>query len=137
MPNLDRALIPLGWEDFILFASRCCSFRIQKGAALSWRGSTHTEGTALHHLHALYLQCGPVLSQVLPGDRTFTSDVFQHYNILMPSESVGPAPQYRQMGRQGCTDRASVGPEHHQEGGTRLDGSGSTRSRHRVRHESC
>lgn len=98
---------------------------IQDGAALSRRGSTHREGTALHCLAALYLQCGPVVSQVLPGDRTLTSDIFQHYNIVMPSGSVGPGPQHRQMGRQGCTNGASVGPEHHQEDGTRRDGSGT------------
>lgn len=36
----------------------------------------------------------------------------------MPPDSVGADPQYRQMGRQGCADGASVGPEHSQEMGS-------------------
>lgn len=57
-------------------------------------------------LAALYLQYGPVLSQVLCGDRTFTPDIFQHYNIVMPSDSVGPGPQYRQACHPRWTDKA-------------------------------
>lgn len=101
------------------------------------RKHPHGGDSLVSCLPALHHQYGAVYSQVLSGDRTFTPDVFQHYNTVMPSDSVGPSPQYRQMGRQGCTDGASVGPEHSQEDGIRQAGSGSTRSQHRARHESC
>lgn len=75
---------------------------MQADAALSEWSSFITERKLPHrgdnlvsHLAALHLQCGPVLSQVLPGDRTFTPGVFKHYNIVMPSDSVGPDPQNR------------------------------------------
>lgn len=66
------------------------------------REHSHGGESLVSCLAALYLQYGPALSQMLRGERTFTTDVFQHCNIVMPSDSVGPGPQERQMGRQGC-----------------------------------
>lgn len=126
------------WDGRILFSLQVDAAHSEWSSFIMEREHSHGGESLVSCLAALYLQYGPALSQMLHGDRTFTPDVFhQHCNIVMPSDSVGPGPQERQMGRQGCTDGASVGPEHSQEDGIRQDGSGSTSSQHRARHESC
>lgn len=74
MLDPDRAQISLGWEDFILFASRCCSW----SSFIMERKQKHPHGgdSTVSCVAAFYLQYGPATSQVLCGDRTLTPDVF-------------------------------------------------------------